>query len=112
MPNNNKKLKKIVTEKKDECKLKIVNEMKLSGKYQKQIWRLLDRLEGLHYDKMFKDAFLEVDGHNTLRKCLGKRAGILSTHQTPLKRGGGIASRITRHELSDASSETGKIKWI
>ena len=51
----NKKLKKLMKEKKKEYKLNIVNEMNITGKNQKYFWKLLDKLDGPRFEDMFKD---------------------------------------------------------
>ena len=51
----NKDLKKLVLKKKNEYKLKIVDDMNLTGKNQKYFWRLLDKLDGSPHDSLFKD---------------------------------------------------------
>ena len=51
----NKKLKKLVKKKKNEYKLKIIDEMNLKGKQQKCFWRLLDKLDGTRHENIFRD---------------------------------------------------------
>ena len=45
----------MVLKKKNEYKLKIVDDMNLTGKNQKYFWRLLDKLDGSPQDSLFKD---------------------------------------------------------
>ena len=52
---DNKSLRKMMSRKKSEYKLEIVNKMNLTCKNQKYFWRLLDKLEGPSLDNLFKD---------------------------------------------------------
>ena len=52
---SNKELKKLISKKKNEYKLGIVDKMNLTGKNQKYFWKLLDKLDGSSHENMFKD---------------------------------------------------------
>ena len=99
---DNKKLKKMVNEKKNEYKVKLVTEMNLTGKNQKHFWRLLDRLEGSRYESMFKDSISGGRWTQHFQKVL-REEGRDIIYPPDSTEGGPLDSRITRQELSDAS---------
>ena len=99
---DNRKLKNMVDEKKNQYKLKLVNEMNLTGKNQKYFWRLLDKLEGSRYDNMFKDCISGSRWKQHFTKVLREEQRDI-VYPPDSNEEGPLDHRITRQELSEAS---------
>ena len=97
----NKDLKKMVQKKKNEYKLKIVNDMNLTGKNQKYFWRLLDKLDGSPHDNMFKDCISGKRWVDHFKNVLREENRGISYPVDSVDRGP-LDHRITRDELSGA----------
>ena len=97
----NKELKKLVSKKKNEYKLEIVNEMNMTGKNQKYFWKLLDKLDGSPREDIFKDCIAGTRWVEHFKTVLREEERIISypADSTDL---GPLDYRITRKELSEA----------
>ena len=98
----NKDLKKLVLKKKNEYKLKIVDDMNLTGKNQKYFWRLLDKLDGSPHDSLFKDGISGkrwIKHFNTVLRDENREI----SYPADSAELGPLDYRITRSELDEAS---------
>ena len=98
----NKDLKKLVLRKKNEYKLKIVDDMNLTGKNQKYFWRLLDKLDGSPHDSLFKDGISGKRWVEHFKTVLREENREISYPADSVEVGP-LDHQITRSELNEAS---------
>ena len=98
----NKKLKQVLKKKKKEFKLKIVNEMNITGKNQKYFWKLLDKLEGARFDDMFKDCISGTRWTQHFKTVLREEKRDIVYPEDSIEQGV-LDYSITMEELDEAS---------
>ena len=98
---SNRELKNLISKKKHEYKLDIVNKMNLTGKNQEYFWKLLDKLDGSPHDDLFKNLISGDRWVEHFKKVLREENRDVMYPEDSLDHGP-LDHRITMEELNEA----------